>query len=345
MNRYRNRSLKKISVRKGSLALVALLLWATGCAPTGENGQTGLEGAVRVDGSSTVFPITEAVAEEFRNVEPRVRVTAGISGTGGGFQKFSTGETDINDASRPIAASEAALAAENGIEYIELPVAFDGLSVIVNPANDFVDSLTVEELKRIWEPGSEVRHWSDVRSGWPEREIHLYGPGTDSGTFDYFTLAIVGREGAIRPDFSASEDDNVLVQGTAGDRDALSFFGYGYYLENRERLKLVPIDGGDGPVIPSMETISDGTYQPLSRPIFLYVSTAAAARPEVEAFVRFYLSNASFLVGQVGYVPLPEQVYELVRERFEQRKVGSVFGEQSSQVSVSLEALLQGEQE
>ena len=324
-------------------ALIVLALTA-GCGGPPEPAEGGLGGSVRVDGSSTVFPITEAIAEEFRKVEPAIRVTVGISGTGGGFKRFTAGETDITDASRPIAPPEVEVAKQNGIEYIELPVAFDGLSVLVNPKNDFVSSLTVAELKRIWEPESGVHRWSDVRPAWPSREIHLYGPGTDSGTFDYFTQAINGREKASRPDFSASEDDNVLVQGISGDTDALGYFGFAYYAENRERLKLVAVDGGDGPVLPSPETILDGSYQPLARPIFIYVTTKAAARPEVQAFVRFYLTQAKNLVEQVGYVPLPDEVYELARERFEQGQTGSVFDGKGPQVGVRLEDLLQREQ-
>jgi len=338
-NIWRNRWLGVGSV------LLSLFLLTAGCGGPTEPADGGLSGTVRVDGSSTVFPITEAMAEEFRKVEPAVRVTVGISGTGGGFKRFTTGETDISDASRPIDPAEADVAAQNGIEYIELPVAFDGLSVIVNPQNDFVTSLTAAELKRIWEPGSNVHRWSDIRPDWPNREIHLYGPGTDSGTFDYFTQAINGKEKASRPDFSASEDDNVLVQGISGDTDALGYFGFAYYSENRQRLKLVAVDGGDGPVLPSPETILDGTYQPLSRPIFIYVSTQAALRPEVQAFVRFYLTQGRNLVDQVGYVPLPDQVYELALERFERGQTGSAFDGTGPQVGVKLEDLLQREQQ
>jgi len=324
------------------LAGVALSL---GCGQPTDQAQPGLSGTVQIDGSSTVFPITEAVAEEFHKAEPGVRVTVGISGTGGGFKRFTKGETDINDASRPMAASEVEQAAQNGVAFIELPVAFDGLSVVVNPGNDFVNALTVAELKRIWEPGSRVRRWSDVRPGWPNREIHLYGPGPDSGTFDYFTEAVIGQTKAMRPDFNASEDDNVLVQGISGDRDALGYFGYAYYSENRQRLKLVAIDGGQGPVTPSSEAILHGTYQPLSRPVFVYVSAAAATRPEVKAFVRFYLQQAKTLVPEVGYVPLPDRLYQLALERFENRRTGSVFAGQGTHVGVSLEQLLTIEQE
>ncbi len=315
------------------VATAAMLVGIVGC---GGGADTA---TIRIDGSSTVFPITEAVAEEFQRAHSDVRVTVGISGTGGGFKKFTVGETDINDASRTIKPSEVDAAAENSIEYIELPVAYDGISVVVNPDNAFVSSLTVEELNRIWEPASEVTSWSDVRDGFPDQPIALYGPGTDSGTFDYFTETITGESGACRADFTASEDDNVLVQGVAGDPNALAFFGYAYYAENTERLKVVPIDPGDGAVTPSDVTINNGTYRPLSRPIFIYVSTAAAERPEVQAFVRFYLENAPELVGEVGYVPLPDRVYELALERFENKVTGSAFA--GAEPGVSMEELLQ----
>src|SRR3990170_9055396 len=261
-------------------AIVALVLSAPCLGRAAEQKNGGLSGAVGVDGSSTVFPITEAVAEEFHQRHPHLRVMVGIAGTGGGFERFVRGETDINDASRPIKESEAAQAAKNAIAFIELPVAFDGLTVVTNRENDFVDFLTVEELRKIWQHGSTVKKWSDVRPGWPDRPLKLYGPGTDSGTFDYFTEAVNGKAGACRADFSASEDDNVLVQGVAGDRDALGYFGYAYYVANSARLRVVPVDGGAGPVTPSEATINDGTYRPLSRPLFIYVRESAAKRPE-----------------------------------------------------------------
>ncbi len=312
-----------------------------------------LAGDILVDGSSTVYPITEAMAEEFGKLHPKVRVTVGISGTGGGFKKFCNGETDISDASRPIKASETELCQQNKIEYIELPVAYDGLAVMVNPANDWVDYLTVAELKKMWEPAAQgvIMRWNQIRPEWPDEELHLYGPGTDSGTYDYFTQAIVGEEGASRGDFQASEDDNVLVQGIYGDRLALGFFGLAYYEENQDKLKLVPIDdenpdNGAGPILPSEETVNKGTYQPLSRPLFIYVRKEAIERPEVQAFISFYLDaqNMTKLVREVGYIPLPESVIGLAQARFQNRKLGSIYAGGGSQVGVTLEDLLKAEQ-
>ncbi|HLF08791.1 MAG TPA: PstS family phosphate ABC transporter substrate-binding protein [Dehalococcoidia bacterium] len=320
------------------LSTAALLLTlAIACAPSGApNAQTpaavgtptpALSGAVRIDGSSTVFPVTEAVAEEFQKLHRRVQVTVGISGTGGGFQKFCNKETDISDASRPISASERDACQKNGRDYIELPVAYDGLSVIVNPQNTWVTSMTTADLKKIWEPDAQgkVTRWSQVRPEWPDRPLTLYGPGTDSGTFDYFTEVINGRAKASRGDFTASEDDNVLVQGIAGDANALGYFGYAYYVENKGRLKLVAIDGGRGPVLPTEQTINDGTYAPLSRPIFIYVAKDAADRREVQEFVKFYLNQGRPLVAEVGYVRVPDRVYDAALQRFERRVVGSVY--------------------
>lgn len=291
---------------------------------------SGLEGKVRLDGSSTVFPISEAVAEEFTGVEPRVRVTVGVSGTGGGFKKFLAGETDINDASRTIKESEHETAEAAGIGYIEIPVAFDGLSVIVNTQNDWVDHLTVEELNAIWQPESTVLTWADVREGWPEERIRLYGPGTDSGTFDYFTKAINGEEQASRPDFTASEDDNVLVQGISGDLYSLGYFGFAYYMENQDKLKIVPIEGGNGPVVPTLETINSGTYAPLSRPIFIYIRPDALDDPAVARFVDFYMEHAGSLAEEVGYVALPDEVYAAARARIASRTTGTAYGKHAT---------------
>jgi len=321
------------------LWIIAASAWVAvlaACAPSGAPSvQTpaavgtptpALSGAVRIDGSSTVFPVTEAVAEEFQKLHRRVQVTVGIAGTGGGFQKFCNKETDIADASRPISASERDACQKNGRDYIELPVAYDGLSVIVNPQNTWVTSMTTADLKKIWEPDAQgkVTRWNQVRPEWPDRQLTLYGPGTDSGTFDYFTEVINGRAKASRGDFTASEDDNVLVQGIAGDANALGYFGYAYYAENKGRLKLVSVDAGKGAVAPSEQTINNATY-PLSRPLFIYVAKDAADRPEIDEFVRFYLTQGRALVAEVGYVRVPDNVYDAALQRFERRMVGSVY--------------------
>ncbi len=272
---------------------------------------TALSGPIEIDGSSTVYPISEAVAEEFQIANPETRVAVGVSGTGGGFKRFCAGETDVSNASRPIKDEEAAECSANGIEFTEVRVAWDGLSVVTNPANDFVQCLTTDELKRVWEPGSTIDNWSQVREGFPDKALTLYGPGTDSGTFDYFTEAIVGEEDASRPDYTASEDDNVLVQGVQGDPGALGYFGFAYYEENADRLKLLGVDGGTGCIQPSVEAIESQTYAPLSRPLYIYVSDRGLAKPQVEAFVEFHLQEGADLVRSVGYIPLqPEQYAE-----------------------------------
>jgi phosphate transport system substrate-binding protein len=298
-------------IRKlAGLSLLAVL-GCGGGSDAGNSGQGKLSGSISADGSSTVYPITEAMAEEFgREHEGAVRVTVGLSGTGGGFKRFCAGETDISDASRPIKDSEKEICSQNQVAFVEIPVAYDGLSVIVNPQNNFAQCLTTAELKRIWEPGSTVRRWSDVRQGFPNTEIKLYGPGTSSGTFDYFTEEIVGKSGASRADYTASEDDNVLVQGVEGDAASLGYFGFAYYKENAQRLKLVGVDSGSGCVLPSEQTIKDGSYKPLSRPLFIYVTSKAMARPEVQAFINYYITQATELVPQVGYVPLEPAKYQ-----------------------------------
>ena len=308
----------------GSGAIIVLALAACG-SDVGDGSPAGadaLSGRVEIDGSSTVFPIAEAIAEEFQIQNPGVRVTAGFSGSGGGFERFCGGETDFTNASRPITVIEVEACAEAGVEFTELAVAWDGLSVITNPANDFVACLTTEELRRIWEPNSAVMTWRDVRSEWPAEEIRLYGPGTDSGTFDYFTEVVVGESGASRPDFQASEDDNILVQGVSGDRYSLGYFGYAYYSENASRLKLIEVDGGGGCVSPSEESIEDGTYAPLSRPLFVYVKHSALERPEVRSYVDFMLRHAPELVPATGYRPLSREQYEE-----ERRKIAAATGE------------------
>ena len=300
-----------------SLAVVGLLAIACGgggeptpAASIDQGVGTSLSGDIEIDGSSTVFPISQAAAEEFRNEHSDVQIPVGISGTGGGFKRFIVGETDISNASRSIKDSERELAAENGVDFIELTVAFDGLSVIVNPDNDFAACMTTAELKKLWEPGSKVSKWNEIRSDWPDRPIRLYGPDTDSGTFDYFTDAINGEEDASRPDYTQSADDNVLVQGISGDKNSLGYFGYAYYLENTDKLKLVAVDAGAGCIEPSKETINDGSYSPLSRPMFIYVNKASLDRPGVKAFVEFYLENAAALAEEVGYVALPQADYD-----------------------------------
>ena len=265
---------------------------------------------IEIDGSSTVYPITQAVAEEFQKIYPEVYPVVGVSGTGGGFKRFTTGDTDINDASRSIKDSEIQASANNGIEYLEFEIALDGLAVVVNVDNTWLDYLSGEELKKIWEPESSINKWNDIRPEWPDKPIRLYGPGTDSGTFDYFTEVIVGESGESRPDYTASEDDNVLIQGIAGDKNSLGYFGYAYYAENSEILKIVPINAGSGPVTPSDQTINSGEYTPLSRPLFIYVNRSSLERIEVENFVRFYMKNAEQLVSEVGYTPLPTYIYE-----------------------------------
>ncbi len=304
---------------------IALGLVVAACGGGGDKGGQGggaegnLSGSIQADGSSTVFPITEAVAEEFMaETGGNVRVSVGMSGTGGGFKRFCAGETDISNASRAIKDSELQQCRAAGVEPIELPVATDGLAVVVNPANNFVQCLTVDELKKIWQPGSTVKSWSDVRPGFPNQPIKLYGPGTNSGTFDYFTEAVMGEEDASRADYTASEDDNVLVQGVSGDPNALGYFGYAYVAENQGKLKTVAIDAGQGCVQPTPQTVESGQYKPLSRPIFIYVKKASLQRPEVRQFVDFYLQNAPELVPQTGYIPLGQAGYQQSRQKFEQ---------------------------
>lgn len=301
---------------------------------------------ILIDGSSTVFPITEAVAEEFQKGNS-ARVTVGVSGTGGGFKKMCAGELAVAGASRPVKASELEACGKASIDLVELPVAFDGIVVVTHKANTWVDHLTVAELKMLWEPEAQgkVKRWNQIRASWPDAEVHLFGAGVDSGTYDYFTAAIVGTEHASRGDFTSSEDDNVLVQGVATDANALGFFGFGYYSENAEKLKLIPIDDGNadngaGPITPSRETVADGTYQPLSRPIFIYVSKPALQRAEVVAFAEFYLHEAAKLSAEVGYIPLPPRAYELATARLAARTAGTVFGGHGSQIGVSVEAVL-----
>jgi len=301
---------------------------------------------VTLDGSSTVFPISEAVAEEFQKAERSIRVTVGISGTGGGFQKFCRGEIDISDASRPISDDEIEACKKSGVEFIELPIAYDGIAIAVSPKAAWVDKITRAELTTLWAPEAQgkVMKWNQVRNGWPDREIHLFGAGVDSGTYDYFTEAINGKAKASRGDFTSSEDDNVLVQGIENDELALGFVPYAYYEGNRDKLKLVPVDdgkpdNGDGPIMANPDTIRTGTYQPLSRPIFIYISKKASERAEVRKFVEFYVENAEKLVREVNYVGLGDTAYQMVAERFAQRTPGSAFAGADT-VGVTIDQLL-----
>jgi phosphate transport system substrate-binding protein len=300
------------------------------------------QSVIKMDGSSTVFPIAEAVAEEFQiRTRGKVRVTVGIAGTGGGFKRFCRGETDIANASRPILKEEMETCRAAGVKYIELPIAFDALTVVVNPQNTWVKSLTPADLKKMWEPGAQgrVTQWNHVRPEWPAQPLLLFGPGADSGTFDYFTEAVNGKSKASRGDYTASEDDNVLVQGVEGNKNAIGYFGYAYYVGHRDRLKAVPIDAGKGPVAPSEQSVIDGTYQPLSRPLFIYVRDKAAERTEVREFVQFMLTDGAALAKEVGYVPLPAEAYRVALQHFNNKKLGSVFGG-VPEVGVTIDKLL-----
>ena len=301
------RLLERGSVIGLLLMMMSALLIA--CSGDEEKQSSSLSGTVEIDGSSTVYPISEAVAEEFNKVHPKVRVNVGVSGTGGGFKRFTVGETDISDASRAIKDSERDAAASNGIEYHELRVGTDGLSVMVSTRNDFLDCLTVGELEMIWDAGSSVKNWNQLRSSFPDRPLRLYGPDTDSGTFDFFTEEINGEAQVSRADYTASTDDNVLVQGISGDRNALGYFGYAYYAENADKLKLVSVDNGDGCVTPTPDTILSGEYRPLTRPLFIYVNKKSLERPEVKAFVEFYMEHGEELTREVGYVPVSPDAY------------------------------------
>jgi phosphate transport system substrate-binding protein len=314
--------------------------------------RAAVAGSLTIDGSSTVYPITEAVAEEFLKANPKARVTVGISGTGGGFKKFCNAETDISNASRPIKPTEVEACKAKGVEYIELPIAYDGLAILANLGNDWADCITVKELKALWEPEAQgkITKWSQVRPGWPDKNIHLFGAGVDSGTYDYFTEAVVGKEHASRGDFQSSEDDNVLVQGITTDPLALGFFGYAYYEANKGNLKVLGVDDekpdtGSGCVKPSVEAVERGTYQPLSRPLFIYVRKDAAEKPIVKAFVESYLTNAPELVREVGYIPFKPDAYKLVQSRFAKGVTSSLFEGKGSQVGVTIDDLLKREAE
>ena len=322
------------------LLCASIFLW--NCTQNGKSVET-----VLIDGSSTVYPITMAIDKEFEKTGKKIRISLGISGTSGGFKKFCAGEIDIANASRPIKKTEAAQCEKNGIAFIELPVAFDGLAVVVHPENTWCNHLAVSELKRLWtsEAQGTIMKWSDIRKEWPKKDIHLFGAGYESGTYDYFTAAIVGTEHSSREDFTSSEDDNILVQGIASDRHALGFFGLGYYERNHDILKLVAIDdendtNGKGPVLPSIQTVSDGTYQPLSRPVFIYVNKSSIeTKKAVREYVHFYLSHAKKFVREAGYIPLPANTYSLAITRATQLKTGSAFKD-GLQIGVSIDDIL-----
>ena len=305
------------------IAPAALLLCLIGAGASQD--PAALRGAIRIDGSSTVYPITEAVAEEFSKQAAKVNVSVGISGTGGGFKRFCVGETDITDASRPITPSEVSLAAEKKVEYIEIPVAYDALTIVVNPKNDWVKSLTVDQVRRIYSAAGTAKSWKDLDPTWPDRPMKVFSPGTDSGTFDYFKEAVIGKDGNVRSDMSVSEDDNALVMGVAGNLDGIGYFGLAYFEENQSKLRAVPIDGGKGPVSPSVKSVNDGTYTPLSRPLFIYVNRKSADRTEVQAFIDFYLKEAGELAKEVGYVNMPDEILARAKGRWASRKTGTVF--------------------
>lgn len=308
-----------------TIATVALAIASTALLAAGPQDAKSLRGAIKIDGSSTVYPITEAVAEDFNKVSSKVRVTVGISGTGGGFKRFCVGEIDVADASRPIKKAEADTAVKSKVDFVELPIAYDGLTIVVHPKNTWCSTLTLEQVRKLYSASGGVRSWKDLDPTWPDRPVKVYSPGTDSGTFDYFKEVTVGKDGSIRSDMSVSEDDNVLVRGVAGDEGAIGFFGCAYYFENKDKVKSVAIDSGKGAVAPTVESIESGSYAPFSRPLFIYVNKASAERPEVAAFVRFYLDNAARLAEEVGYVKLPEAIGAKVAANWEKRRTGTQF--------------------
>jgi phosphate transport system substrate-binding protein len=327
-------------------SIVLFLLIACG-GNTDKKAETQTSNKVVIDGSSTVFPITEAVAEEFRLEKPDVRVTIGVSGTGGGFKKFTRGELDIANASRPIKKVEDSTCTANGIEYIELPIAYDGIAIVTHKDNTWLNDITVSELKVIWEPSAQgkITRWNQIRPTWPDQEMHLMGAGTQSGTFEYFTEAIIGKSKSCRGDYTASEDDNVLVQGVATDKSALAFFGIDYYIVNKDKLKLIPVNdenenNGKGAIAPNEETVKNGTYQPLSRPLFIYINKKTLQKEEVNAFASFYMKHASELVSEVGYIPLSKEAYTMITDKLEKQLTGSVFLKLKSTVGVRMEDIV-----
>jgi len=313
-----------------TVALSVLSLGTIALAAAPQDMKSLPKSAIRIDGSSTVYPITEAISEEFAKVAPQVNVTVGMSGTGGGFKRFCVGEIDISDASRPIKKTEADQAKSSSIDFIELPVAFDGLTIVTHPSNTIVDKLTVEQITKLFSASGGVKTWKDLNPAWPAETVKVFSPGTDSGTFDYFKEVTVGKDGKMRSDMTVSEDDNVLVTGVAGDKNAIGFFGCAYYFENKDKVRAVPIVNKKGEaVLPSHDTVTSGAYEPFSRPLFIYVNRKAADRPEVDAFVRFYLANAPKLVEDVGYVALPESVYGNAGTNWKNRRTGTQFIDES----------------
>ena len=310
-------------IRTLCLILSAIALSACG---SGERDEIAV---IRMDGSSTVFPIAEAVAEEFQlSGQNRVRVTAGLSGTGGGFKKLCRGDIDVANASRPILVEEMERCRAAGIRYMELPIAFDAITVVVHPSNDWVKSLTIDDLKKMWEPASQgtITNWNQVRAEWPDTRLMLFGPGADSGTFDYFTEAVAHKPKASRGDYTASEDDNVLVQGVEHNKNALGYFGFAYYASHKNRMRAVPIETQSGAVLPTIETVVDGSYSPLSRPLFIYVAESSLQRPEVRKFVEFYISEGPALAQEVGFVPLPAEATQVALDHLRNNRLGTVFG-------------------
>ncbi|MDG2095108.1 MAG: PstS family phosphate ABC transporter substrate-binding protein [Phycisphaerales bacterium] len=309
-----------------------------------ESNLNNLRGNIRVDGSSTVFPITEAIAESFSDSAPSVRVTVGVSGTGGGFKRFAAKEIDISDASRPIKSKELKMLKESKIDFIEIPVAYDGLTIVVNPKNDWADNITVDELKKIFLAEAGGNKWSDIREGWPERPIKIFSPGTDSGTFDYFKEVVAGKKGQMRSDMSVSEDDNVLVNGVSGEKDSIGFFGCAYFFENKDKLRAVPVINPmtKKPIMPTTVNIETGAYAPFSRPLFIYVNKRSARSPQIRTFVDYYLNNAPEMVGEVGYVKLPPEMYELAKKNFKDKKTGTQFlNDEGEAISGSLAQVYQ----
>jgi len=336
-----------VNLLHSSTIAAALALSLSGCGGDQSGADRNAVSVIRIDGSSTVFPIAEAVAEEFQLAgNNRVRVTVGLSGTGGGFKKLCRGDTDVANASRPILKEEMEACRVAGIKYMELPIAFDAITVVVNPSNDWVKTLTIDDLKKMWEPAAQgqITSWKQVRPEWPDTRLMLFGPGADSGTFDYFTEAVTHKAKASRGDFTASEDDNVLVQGVENNKNALGYFGFAYYASHKDRMRAVPIEREDGSaaVLPSIETVVDGSYQPLSRPLFIYVSEAAAQRPEVRKFIEFYLTEGTKLTQEVGFVPLPQEASQTALEHFKSNRLGTVFGG-VPEVGVTIDSLLKRE--